>query len=200
MTIQNKKSTNYKKKLSIITILLLSSCSSMPDALFPNGRPASHYEKMTIEKLSSKVKVEYNASKQQKEYRAPKIETWKSRYLLRGWKGNDEKTVTNQLYVTLFYSSRRWRNYNTARDIGNFKNNKVKLTSLEKEVSSCSIQLTVNAYNCNYRETVGVILPTNYLQRHKDSGMKVEISNKNNETKLIIISNRYIQAYLNKLN
>lgn len=185
------------KKLILITTLLLSSCSSMPDAFFPNGRPSSHYEKMTIQQLSSKVKVEHNAAEQQTEYRAPKIETWKSRYLLRGWKGDNEKNIHNQLYVTLFYTAKKWRYYDKAVNVDRLHGN-LKIRSLEKEVSACSIQII--GYTCNYRETIGITLPANYLELHKHSGAQIKISAKNQNTKLIRLTSKYIQAYLYTLN
>lgn len=185
------------KKFILITTLFLSACSSMPDGFFPNGRPASHYKKMSIQQLSDKVKVEYNSAKQQTEYRSPKIETWKSRYLLRGWKGKNDKVVTNQLYVTLFYSDRKWRYYNKAVNVDSLHGN-LKVTSLEKEVSGCSIQII--GYTCNYRETVGVALPANYLELHKFSGAVIHISAKGQDVKAVNISGKYIQAYLTKLN
>jgi len=190
MTINNKKSIN---KLAIISTLLLSSCSSMPDALFPNGRPASHYEKMTVDQISSKVKVEYNDTENQTEYRSPKIESWKTRYLLRGWRVDKDKKVVNQLYLTLFYNDRSWRNYNSAISNGI----KLKVKSLEKEVSSCSMQ--VIGYSCNYMETVGVSLPSGYLDNSKD-GVRFRISSKAGKSKSVNLSGKYVKAYLSRLN
>ena len=56
--------------------------------------------------------------------------------------------------------------------------------------------MQIIGYTCNYRETVGITLPVNYLKLHKFRGVSIKISAKGQDVKMIDLSSKYIQAYM----
>lgn len=172
-----------------VTLALLSAC-------VPN------YAEKPAAEIRAAVKTEYNKADATVTLLAPPIRTTKyntqlSEYdyftaYLRGWKGPTGIVVNHQLYVVAQYSDAYLRSYRSAYfDEGQTAG----FTQIGNRLHGCRLY-HIMPILCDFEEVFGVALTTEFLERHKVTGLSVRINAQSVQGTFIRLPSNYIQGYL----
>ncbi len=172
-----------------VMLVLLSGC-------VPN------YAEKPAAEIRAAVKTEYNKADGTVTLLAPPIRTTKyntqlSEYdyftaYLRGWKGPTGTIVHHQLYVDAQYTDAYLRSYRSAYFEGN---QPASFMQISNRLHGCRLY-HIMPILCDFEEVFGVALTTEFLERHKTTGLSVQVSAQSGQAVSIHLPSSYVQGYL----
>ncbi|MEX5452132.1 hypothetical protein [Stutzerimonas stutzeri] len=135
--------------------------------------------------LRPTIKVNYDEFKKLTEYEGSNVATGGDVVFLRAWKP-DKSPMVMQIYVMDYYSD-EWRFYHSAWDSDGVK---LDTTQISRDVGSCS-----RYSGCSHYEHLGLNVTRDYLEKHRQTGVRFKLSGKAGE-EVFSIPAAHIDAFL----
>lgn len=138
-----------------------------------------------VSSVANFTMVKYDEFEKTTKYTGPNASGNEIDYLLiRGWK-RKSGIISYQIYVSDYYPL-NWHFYNRAFDSNG---ELLDMVTIDREVESC------HSY-CSYRETIGLTVTRNYLEKAKNTGIRFKLSGKSGEDAIFSIPAAYIKGFL----
>jgi len=143
--------------------------------------------------ITGSIEIEYDEFAKITEYTGPvysDFSGYRSHLFLRAFKHDKLDRTDYQVYVYSYYCRKGWRFYNRAYDS---EGNRLEIIVIDRNVESCGR----NRYCC-YWEHIGVNIAQDYLEKHKEAGMRFKLAGKGG-SEVFCVPAAYIKAFLNRV-
>ncbi len=146
--------------------------------------PAAKVEPPQVD-LRFTIKVSYDEFKKLTKYEGSNVATGADVVFLRAWKP-DKSPMVIQIYVMDYYHD-EWRFYHSAWDSDGIK---LDTTQISRDVGTCS-----RYSGCSHYEHLGLNVTREYLEKHRRTGVRFQLSGKAGE-EVFSIPAAHIDAFL----
>lgn len=140
--------------------------------------------------IAESVKVTRDEFKKLTKYRGPTFRIGvlgEPTYLfLRAFKLDKAEKIVCQIYIQVHYWG-DWRFYKYAHDS---EGKKMDFTLIDRKVGTCG------PGRCSKDEHIALNVTKSYLEAHKDTGIRVQISSKAGEDTICHLPGSYVKAFL----